>query len=298
VLYNNTFPNDNTSGDVVSRIVDVRGDTEYEFTVPYLWPTMYRPLSESGALPRILIQQLIPIVGPSFEEDPQIYLAVWRAAGEDIRFNQLCSYDSNSYGATQTFNQPPVYQAQMDPTQCFKKTFNPIVDGSFFIREQGTISGEMINSLHDIVKRYVGGLQQPPIIGDRVITYPDVSQYGAYHSFARIFKYWRGSRRLKALVKSDPNLWYYTVLENPTASFDSGNAIAFTSSTTWPMIGIEIPWYSSLPFIPVDSTSVPVYDLADNPRNPLVTDYGSYLKTYLSAGDDFTYGVLIAPITI
>lgn len=292
VLYTNTIPDDNNAGDVISRVVDVRGDTEYEFTVPYLWPTVYRPLSQSDALPRIVIQQLIPIVGPSFEEDPQIFLAVWRAAGEDIRFNQLCSYDPNSYGAIQTYNQPPIYEAQMDPTMSFKKTFNPIVDGSFFIKEQGAISGEMIVSLHDVVKRYVTG---NAFVGDVAITYPDKTKLGPYHSFSRIFKYWRGSRRLKAQVKTDANLWYTAVLQNPTMSLDAGNGMCFTSSTQWPMLNIEIPWYSSLPFLPTDATSVAHYDTHDNPRDPIVTDHASWILSFVSAGDDFFYGVLIAP---
>jgi hypothetical protein len=282
MLYDNTIPDDNTGGDVISSVVDVRGDTQYEFTAPYLWPTAYRSLQTSGDLPRLVIQPLIPIIGPSFEEDPAIQIVVWRAAGEDIKYNQLVTYDPN------------LYPMQMDPQAHFKKTFKPITEGSCFIREQGTISGENIQSTHDVIKRYVTG---STLDGNKLITYPNPTLLGAYHTMSACYKYWRGSRRVKTLLKYDTNLTAFIVLENPTASLNAGNAMAFTPTQQWPSLSIEVPWYSSLPFLPVRPNSVPVYDTTDNPREPILEPLDPYTggSIFLSAGDDFLYGLLVAP---
>jgi len=83
-----------TTGDVVSRIVDVKGDTITEFTVPYLYQSHWRQVNGHGTIsdylqPRLSIEVLEDIIGQSLESDPTVYVLIWRAAGEDIQFQQL-----------------------------------------------------------------------------------------------------------------------------------------------------------------------------------------------------------------
>jgi len=309
VVFNNVAPTEETAGDITSSIVDVRGDTVYDVTIPYLWPTLYRPFRIEVAKPLIYVQQIIPIIGPSFEEDPVIQMVVWRSAGEDVRFNQLVTYYNyleqplaplalKVAEPVQLPEKEPVqekvFDMQMDPQACFKKTFEPIALSSCFIREQGTISGEHIESLHDIIKRYVTGYS---LLNNKLITYPNPTQLGAYHTMSAIFKYWRGSRRVKTITKVDAGGVAYHVMENPTDSYNAGNGMAFTLPNTWPTLSTEIPWYSSLPFLPVRPLSVPVYSVTDNPRDPLLEPVDVFTNgaIFLSAGDDFLYGLLIAP---
>jgi hypothetical protein len=313
VLYNSTLPDDNTSGDIISDVIDVRGDTAYARTVPYLWPTMYRSFQESlggGIYPKLVIQQLIPLVGASMEEDPIIYCAIYRSAAEDIRFNQLVQYQTAGLPPSLTKNdikvavkkKKRIANADMDIRGSFDKTFPPIASGSCFIREHGTVSGEMISSISDCLKRYANTAITYGV-ADRVNvldTNPDQTQFGAFHSFGRIFKYWNGSRRAVLTYNNTPTVgstFQYLSMEtflNPIIS--AGNAMSYTSGTLWPQNTVEIPWYSSLPFLPVNANDVPINITGDKPKSIVVSDKATVDRLYLSGGDDFNYYFLVSPL--
>ena len=71
----------NRVGDTVTNIVDVKGDTNYKFTVPFLWDTMYRRTGlPAGSYPRINVTLISTIIGPTLSASPVIYCNVFRAA--------------------------------------------------------------------------------------------------------------------------------------------------------------------------------------------------------------------------
>jgi len=307
ILYDGTLPTDHTSGDIVSEIIDVRGDTNYQITVPYLWPTMYRTLINSVGVsyPKLVIQQLAPLVGASMEEDPVVYCCIFRSAAEDVRFNQLVDFQTVGLPPPALLANEPkrkrkIANADMDIRGEFAKVFPPIAHGSSFVRENGTVSGEMISSISDLLKRYV---TTPPIYGtgdtaNVLNTWPQPTQLGPYHSFSRIFKYWRGARRVKFLYDLDAqgaNRFNYVCMETFLNPVSAGNSMSYTHGELWPQQCVEIPWYSTLPFQPSDTGAVPTFLSDDSPKSIVIPSKSVFAGIYSSGGDDFSYYFLIAP---
>jgi hypothetical protein len=296
VLYDNVFPTDLNAGDVISRIIDVKGDTSISFTVPYLWDATYRALNDAN-LPTLYIQRVTPIIGQSLATDSKIHLVTWRAAGEDFQFNQLVDHYSgfDVLDFDSDIDDSSSYDAQTDPRADFKKVFDPIVNGSCFVRETGIITGEIIDSVHDITKRYCSGVNYS---GGSFRTDPQPNLFsGPFHRLAAIFKYYRGSRRIKIVTKKDPNVVVGLLMQNPGGTLDAANGMTYTMNELWPTLEAEIPWYSSVPFWPVDETSVSILRNNDRPRSVDALGFspGSEVGSFISGGDDFTYGFLIAP---
>lgn len=297
VLFTAATVEDANSGDIVSRVVDVKGDTQVSMTVPYLWHTMYRVYNDEVAYPKILIQNISPIIGPSIESDAIVWCTVWRAAGEDFQFNQLTDWKRFSDGLGKKPTKKLKAKAQLDVCATFKKTFDPILEGSKFGIEQGVVSGEKITTIKDMIRRYCNSYVELPTIND---TFPDYSFTGQFHKMSSIFRYWRGSRRVRIKFKGDDALFTNDIVEvfmydnavASTASFNNGGV--FTVPSLWPVVAIEIPWYSTLPFQDVQLLLYPVGDWAMTftlSQEPTADSY----KTWISAGDDFTYGWLVSP---
>jgi len=323
VLYSATVLTDDNGGDVVSRVIDVKGDTHIKLTVPFLYQTMFRKINDHISYPKLQIQLLSPIIGPSVDTDPQIYLTIWRAAGEDMVFNQQTNWidplttskedlkrksndvddtDSDDLFAIEKDLREASFEAQMDPQKEFKKTFDPIIEGSFFVHEQGTISGERIELISDMIKRYIYIASDISGFNIYQVPSPSAGLNGAYFQMGNIFKYWRGSRRAKVYLQSVTygswplyGLYMQTTAAAPS---DPGNGLTVTTPFVWPVLEAEIPWYCTLPFIPVNTTVTPVVAAGDNPvgisfLTPDMDD--TPIQYYASAGDDFSYGFMYAP---
>lgn len=305
--WDSTVVDDDNSGDLVSRVIDVKGDTVVDFTVPYLYLTLYRPtpLNLANLYPRIFIQQLINVVGPSIDTDPKIYLVMWRSAGEDFRLHQLVARTLPLPGAEDTdFDSidelsTDEYIAQMDVQSDFKKVFDPLIEGCCFTREHGTVNGENINSLHDILKRYSTHLPNAAI-QDPLSSFPDpIIGLGGIDYVARIFKYWRGSRRLKAVVNPEKyGGWLPITMQNGLNGTNAYNGMTGTYVSTWQALEPEVPWYSTVPFAPVnvDAAHFASIDYPEGLYTPI--DFVAAIADsarYISAGDDFTFGFLVAP---
>jgi hypothetical protein len=314
VMFSSGGAPDPNDGDIVSEIIDVKGDTHHEVTIPYLWPTLWRPVTPVGIInyPYLFIEPISPIVGSSVVTDPLVYLVVWRAAGEDFQLNQVVPFRSptegiekivshsasmHSAGAEKTIHKSvdKVATCQMDPRAIFKRTFRPIINGCSFTKEFGVVSGEQVTSLKDLIRRYVTNHDAS------FSTYPVPDLNGPYHSLSRMFKYWRGSRRIKVgILQVDTPANNFNALfpsaYPPTVpiSTDAGVGTTVTFADKWPWLEAEIPWYSTLPFVPTVFSSTPVTINGDYPSDIFYdTDNGTI--TFVSAGDDFCYGYLIAP---
>lgn len=299
VRYDNTPLTDQNDGDVVSRLVDIKGDTIVEMTIPYLWRTLYRTTKNDGNLPLITVSLSSPIVGLSIDTDPSIVLVVWRAAGEDFAFNQMVTFDAGNTADSFDLNESDSEwteeaEAQMIPQERFRVPFDGIVEGTRLTYESGAITGEHITCLNDMLKRYTDNIIDRPNA-----TYPFIGLNGAFHKLSQIFKYWRGSRRLKVRYKVDFSdlTEQYVVMENPSGSFDAGNGCALTVPSQWNWNEFQVPWYSSLPFIPTDITTVSYLDPEDLPKGVFISqlDVANNGRNLISAGDDFVYTYLVAP---
>jgi len=283
-------------------IADVKGDTVVNFTVPYLFRTMYRLTGDADPLvyPVLRITPISPINAPSTEVEPTIFMTLWRAAASDFKFNELKTWVLPTTPALPIIGD--TVKAQCDIQTVFKETFSPIIEGCDFARERGVITGEHVTNLRQILKRYIPCMPTLAPSSDPYFNF-DIGQNFGQPGFqiVRMYKYWRGSRRGKILYGSANFQGYQAIALNPdnnnAASLPlSNNGMCFTSTPIWNMNEFEIPYYSSLPFIPVDTTSVRYFNQIDYPTGVSITPHtAAFEASFLSAGDDYSPGFLLAP---
>jgi len=282
-----------TSGDVVSRIVDVKGDTTTSFTVPYLFPTHWQwttPLN-SEFVPRLSIEVLEDIQGQSLMSDPLITAIIWRAGGEDMEFSQ--------YSSSLMFNfVTKEAEAQTSPRECFREPFDGIVSGVTAGLERGFVSSEVVRSISDCCKRFVLGASQIPN------TLPDtwaISLGDGPEFWSQIFLFWRGSRRIKSFITGNTGIYAMCPntahnVENPGSS-SSSDGVALLNAAYYPILNSEMPWVSTLPYwwvAPSDGT-VPTNSSGSQPPLDFQVVSGTYAYHYIACGEDFEFGFLKSP---
>lgn len=298
----------NRVGDTVTNIVDVKGDTNYKFTVPFLWDTMYRRFNDvtaTTAYPRIQISLVSTIIGPSLQTNPVVYCNVFRSAGPDFVLKQLvCPRPYPTLDEIVPKKRKKV-QAQLDVCSEFKHHFNPILEGSKYIYDQDCVIPEKIQSVRQIIKRFAPQAANG-IAGTFPITGGTIN--GSYYYMGAVYKYWSGSRRIKFRFDSTQavgptTVWPTVVMGNNSgpgfgASTNIANGAQLTNLAQfggWPMLSAEIPWYCTIPYAPVDGTTITRYDAGDIPQDYITTTLPNNTEKYISAGDDFQYCYLISP---
>jgi len=273
----------NDSGDIVSKVVDVKGDTTVTFTVPYLWDTPYRETYVAGDpdrnLPLLTISALSPVVSTASTE-AFIYCCLWRSAGEDFQFLQYTS------------PKLPV-SGQANPVELFKSPFTNILgDSTNNAVEHHYVSPERVNSLNELWHRFSTTASNNTIPGQSALA--ENLQY-----WCKIFKHWRGSRRLKILydgfdVQSQlPGTIALAKDRTAAPTTAMGDGMALTCAT-FPWLEVEVPYYSTVAFKLVFNNGAffnePVTDV-------ILTGVGSLpiIREFWAGGDDFTLGYLYPP---
>jgi len=226
-------------GDLPQQIVDVKGDTFVEITVPYLFPTTWRTtgLAFASGSPKLFIEMITPISGSSMPATPIIYLNIWRSGGEDIQFNfirnpypvlfpslalerkkkrkekkkplEVIPFDPETMEplpATIRMNKDRM-KAQCTIATRFKKTFQPIMAGSQFSGEFRTCAAEIPIRISDMMKRW----SQLPLdvrmydqfdayFPQSAVTGDTEYDFTSYQYWSNLFLFWRGSRRTRILA--------------------------------------------------------------------------------------------------
>jgi len=281
-----------TTGDVVSRIVDVKGDTITEFTVPYLYNTHWRTIGTTGLAdttsPRLSIEVLEDIVGQSIESDATVYVILWRAAGEDFQFQQLQSPLLNE--------SLDLAEEQTSIRDRFRVPFEGIVKGVSGGVEHNFISSEAPVTIKDCLKRFSSN-------SDFITTLPfNCYQFDLFPFWSNVFNYFRGSRRLKSIYSASAgiaSIYPTNTYSALTGGSLSGCGYAYTQCTEYNQLSTEIPWFSTLPYYPtLPAISAMNSTVAEEAFPSDFAVIASPNLTFLSAGDDFQYGFVVAPAPI
>jgi len=306
----------NINGDLPSQIIDVKGDTITEVTIPYLWNTYWRKTGQSSVVPNtpvMSIRMITPIAGSTSPSTPVIYLNVWRSGGEDTQFAvPKNSYDSLPWAGTQVAKKRENLDssrmiAQTSIVTRFKSSFKPIVEPSKFTMEVGNCMTETSLTVKDLIRRFsaipstnwqttadfTNPWSQP------IMTPSYFAELFSALSF--IFLFWRGSRR----VRTCQNGADIAVLNGIDSSFNpspsSGLVMANVNLTSdLKKTEFEVPFFSEVPYVhvyrPISAlTYIPLYDLPLGMT--ILTNGSSYpFQLHLAAGDDFQYLYLIPPI--
>jgi hypothetical protein len=297
VVYTAAIPAISNTGDVPSKIIDVRGDTEYMVEIPYLWDTMWRNVCQGDNFPFLILRPITVPVGPSAAADAAIHCVVWCAGCPTTQFMKLTN-PLFSVITPPAQPEPLVLDAQdnaaqTDVRKVFERDFPPIIQDCSTVIEDGYCSPEQILTLDEILKRYY----LYPY--NSVLPAPGFDNLMNY--FARIFKYWHGGRRLSIPSSMSTSFNGVGITRTPQTTatgistaqpFDLG-VVSFQSLTVSPLRRAEIPWYSEVPFLCLR----PASSFMTEPLLPSqVAINGSVdANCFMAGAEDFSYGFLLAP---
>jgi hypothetical protein len=248
-------------------IVDVQGDTEVEFTLPYCSSNISNETSGET-------EQFALVAFPLSWSQPDdslttpIYFNVYTAAANDIQFG----------GLVETW-----FEIQSCPRVDFVSDFQPFHSSVLSYDPVNVIYGERYTTIREIVHKYQAmypisfnaGIQIPAYAGggNQVL-----GVWTGLEMVGQMFRFWRGSTRFKLLTPSiNPMSLYVT----KGSSILVGSAV---SSVVNQAQEIEIPYYDNRLYADTSEYS----DIVINVRTGLSTN--SPLGFYLSAaGDDFSF---------
>lgn len=282
------------SGDIVSAVVEVKGTTTTAFTVPYLWDNTWREVYEDEAVqqyPSVFVVSLDDPVGESLPSDPLITLSVFRSGGPDFQL---------AYPAPNTPYVPPppasgkrrvIEESQCSINGFFSKTFPTMIEGAHYSLEGKHCVAETIGTLNDLMRRYASNEQAS--VGEGMDD-PFLSFHPYVEHFRDLFLFWRGSRRAWGFPL--PNTAYRLGISQlgsyAAMPHDSWN-VAITNAE---VSTIEIPYYSNVPFVPIDSSKFVGGTVVRPPVIfPVVGSVSNFFYK-VAMGDDFVMSFLIAPL--
>jgi len=322
---NNNTPGDPTadSGDLFQRIVEINGDTQTSFTIPYLTNTYWTPTDSTDSDTMVLTFTLTDTIsGVTTSATPTIDVVVWRSAGPDFQLAHLLSalIPRGTTTATSTITSKTTRSTeQLVKQECsirgeFTRHFDTFACESTLSSERGYCVSDTAGTVSDCMKRYgllkntAGGtsLRVPitmlPFVDEGVLVANDY-QYIAepFYYFMHLFWYWRGSRRIRLF--GDPTIagrtYAYTSWYN-LPSF-TGNGSAYTTWSMNPELSFEVPYFSRFPYFPVqwgsstENEYVPTYSQDLLGWATTFSGTSTDIAQITAAGDDFLCGVLAPP---
>jgi len=239
-------------GDLESTIIDVKGDTWFEFQVPYLYSTLWRePLTDisgTDAIPTITVEIITPIVGSSAPSTPIVFVNVFRSGGEDTQFSRLRGVRPG----TENFK----FKSECSLDTVFKKPFNGLISGVQQALEQGWVQPESAHTISDCIKRRSSHIMgSPPTTspwsfpaGSSFVNYTTIAGE-PFNYFSALFRFWRGGR---ILTHTQPCQLVSLQNDQTIVTYGDGVAPFFTTSSNllYNNESIHIPWYNITPFYP------------------------------------------------
>lgn len=252
------------------RVVDVQGDTEFEFVIPYMNRGV---VSSVTANQYKLWYTVLSWSQPDDAINAPVYLNVYKACGSDFRVGGLVDMQ---------------FQVQSNPRFDFTKDFEPLHPSFTGYTTSGIVLGEEYTTLREVVHRYhayytISGASFA-VMGQIPPATP-VTLYGL-ERFACFFRYWRGSVRVKLLNRDSDRTYVACVSDYSTpTNFFTGVVAA---SQINPVLDMDIPYYTN-------NVMESVYDPA--PYNLRVQASLTGKPAYLlkAGGDDISFCWLMGP---
>jgi len=249
-------------------VVDVQGDTEVEFTLPYSSSNVATQTDGTNEINQFsLVAFPLSWSQPDDTVTAPIYFNVYTAAANDVEFG----------GLVERF-----MQVQSCPVADFAHDFEPFHPSMKSYSPVNVIYGEKYTTIREMVHKYQA-LTSTDLLNYKIAGYAGggnvaLGLWTGLELLGLPFHFWRGSTRFKILT---PGL-------NPTAMWItkgtqvlSGTAVATVVN---PVMEIEIPYYQQVFYLDTADYSDTVLNMTStNPLNfPL-----SY--AFSAAGDDFSF---------
>jgi len=258
------------------KIVDVQGDTEVSFKVPYMNEYVMDSTIKPTTTPAVWCK-VLSWSTPNPTVSAPIYIAVYKAGCSDMKFG--CPLEKITY-------------LQSNPRNDFALDFEFLHQHMTEYQHEGIVIGEEIKSVRDIIHRLVPYYN----VSKLSIIEPYDFNGNATPSFhmglemwGDLFKFYRGSIRVAVLGKKCSQVGNLTLRTVPVSGYPNYNLpfVKFMDKDSG-IAQIEIPYYNDKPF----NTTY-----QSHPLQVLMSgiDEGFLLK---GAGDDFSFGFLVPPTTI
>lgn len=277
-------------GEFPSRIVDITGSTQTEFTTPFLSPYPMLPVSNfirdtnpvfsnfmnSGFWQLSILNPVITSTG----ETATVHLAIWKSAAEDYRLYKPREIMNGFEEGVKEESDDDFAEVQCDIWDTFRKTFTPILPVNY-INHQRVTSGESVSSLRTLMHRYVymhsvNGSTVP--INYNTVPFPGTLGAGLFPNqhwyWLQLFYYWKGSLRFKMLNKTNSGAATRAGLGRVVLN-TTNTPVVVSVATPWntfggsipynteykPAIEFEVPWFYPNLFatvFPINSPISPV----------------------------------------
>jgi hypothetical protein len=256
------------------KVVDVQGDTEVEFTIPYVNATY---AADTTSLSGDIYATMISFSSPDLSISLPVYLNVYAAAADDFEF----------YGLT-SFN------IQSNPRAEFSKPFPPLHEEIKSYNQEGIVYGEKYESIREVIHRYqcdgAWDLVQTPSINPLNLLTTTTST--GLTAISYLYAFWRGLIRYKVL--DDSNTARSVYVQRPLTQSRTFYGTTLNTNVN-PIIEFSVPYYNNYAFQNsyVNSQS----DAYLDSRRILVSGSSQYttkdqVLLFSAAGDDFSFHFL------
>lgn len=286
---------ENNGGDVISQIVDIKGDTICKVTVPYLNSSPYLrvPYTDAeqitypnGILSMTLVNEVV--TQDNTIEDVGIQVSVWVSCGEDIDF------------ALPYTSRPPdtEVQAQGDICQAFECSFAPIVKATAHVRKQ-YVTSESELSINTYLHRYMSAFGTNSTVTSPADPYD--KSWAVKPFIWNLFRFRRGSMRYRTVylgsTTTTPFTMGYTSSTNGVVDTSTPSAIQVQFLALWDgrVYYTTLPYFCTHKYVKLNPTTARNVVVA----TPYWADPGTS-SYYVDAavGDDFMFGGIAPAPTI
>jgi hypothetical protein len=234
-------------GDLLSDIIDIKGDTWINYNVNYLRPITWTDLVSDTLAPKLQIDVITTIVGSSLPATPVVYLNVFRGGGEDMRFAQLGGAIGRGYVSIDE-----EATAQCDLRGEFKKPFKTFIQGATQSVELNNTMVDVIETVNDCLKRdslhasnFYWSYPTDVLGTNSVPLY--LTRWEPFHYFSSFFLFWRGSRKLSVVYEQNGYRLEHA-FDNYSTWGDSLSHWPQTATAPYIQPSLIVPWYSGLPY--------------------------------------------------
>jgi hypothetical protein len=290
------YPADGPGGDIISKVIDISGDTHVSLRIPYISDTLFKKCHDFDASPATrasldyctggLTVTLVNEIA-SQTDNQHVFCFVWISGGPDMQFNHFAGQDRRWYIDVDPDTIPTEVAETQSAVRAFPELVEPIVDSSG-VEVVAIADSEHFDDYASLGKRFS-------------ILFPDASdsfdclpvlyragetiqQVSLCHYLAGPFRWIRGGGRARYVTGTTSTTRSWELNGNSYQRYEETGSIATDS-------GLELPYYDRLPF--VRSLSQPSYFTTLAIKGDLgPTAGGSWFRAY---SDDVGFSGLYSP---
>lgn len=303
------------AGDLVSAVVDIRGDTDFEFTVPYLSPHVYSDvpgyygvgdttytIPTNQATSWLSVSMINGVQQPTTTGNAVIYCNIWAAGAEDLTYINFSDFSTRKpAGATPMPEKQSVRMA-------YNKSFPPLAP-ALATMEAGLVAPEHYTSIEELTHRInTIVLPAPNVLSDTLVNNLEffATSTDTLTHLAFIFRYYRGGLRYMAFTPppatGDPSkvraCFTTAVFESYPSEEGPTTLAALSDNSLNPMLSWETPWMSTSYARSIYTSEYPEDAEGANEVTLFVNLVGTpWIPMTLgrSTADDWMFGFPLAP---